>query len=177
MKSGTRSLLGKVGVLLVALVMSAGGALADGSRGGARAPGAKADLAVVLADAHRLATPAGGMVVRVTGVSMLPYFGEGSVLVLRGASPEALQAGQIVVYRNRFGELVAHRVERRDPAGGWVVRGANNASEDSTRVTSENLLGVVYVTLHSDPSRVDEGLKLAGLLADSTPLALAAPAR
>jgi signal peptidase I len=144
----------------------------------ASGPVAKADLGTVLADAHRLAASTGGKVVRVAGGSMLPYFGDGSVLVLRAATPETLRAGMIAVYRNRFGELVAHRAERRDEAGAWVMRGANNASEDSTRVTAENLLGVVYVTLHSDARGAEVSGATAALTgADAAPLALAAPAR
>ncbi len=158
-------------------ISGAAAAVAAPAKANIAGPVAVADLGSVLADAHRIAKPTGGLVVRVTGVSMLPYFGEGSVLVLRRAAPEALREGMLVVYRNRFDELVAHRVERRDENGAWVMRGANNASEDSTRVTAENLLGVVYVTLHSDGREAATGATVAGAMRESTPLALAAPAR
>lgn len=138
--------------------------------------GSKVDLATVLHDAHRLASAKGDLVVRVRGASMLPYFGDGAVLVVRGAVIESLKPGMIVVYRNRFGEVVAHRIEERRGAG-WSVRGANNPSADSTLVTAENLLGAVYVTLYAEPREAGVGERGAGALAERTLVALAASAR
>ena len=135
-----------------------------------------AALSTALNDAHLLAARKGDTVVRVEGASMLPYFGDGSVLVVRAMPVANLSAGMVVVYRNSLGELVAHRVERR-AADGWVVRGANNAATDSTLVTAENLVGTVYATFYSDPLAAREGLMLAGALAARTPVALAASAR
>jgi signal peptidase I len=161
---------------VLALVMGAGGVGSVVADGLAASPGSKVSLAMALADAHRLAAVRGDAVVRVSGASMLPYFGDGSVLVVRATPVESLRAGMVVVYHNRFGERVAHRIEGR--AGeGWTVRGANNAVADSTPVTAENLVGTVYVTFYSDP-RVDaETVRLAGVLGEATPVALAAPAR
>ena len=79
----------------------------------------------------------------------------------------------VVVYTNRFNETVAHRVVARTAAG-LEVQGYNNDRADSTVVTDANLLGVVYVTFHSN-SQVD-----APMLASvngGTQVALAAPAR
>lgn len=132
-------------------------------------------LEIVLRDAGRLAERAGATVMRVEGTSMLPYFGDGSVLVVRATEFERLSAGGVVVYRNNLGELVAHRLESRSEAG-WLVRGANNTANDSTLVTSENLVGAVYVTFHSD-SRIPSGMELANDLVKSTPVALAASVR
>lgn len=176
MKSTTLSAIFRAGVWCLAAALCGGELKAGAARAHDAVPTASPGLSGVLADAHRLAKPMGGSVVRVSGASMLPYFGEGSVLVLRGTAAENLREGMIVVYRNRFNELVAHRVERL-AADGWVVRGANNRSEDSTRVTAENLLGVVYVTLHSDPRAGGAVGELASALTESTPLALAATAR
>lgn len=132
-------------------------------------------LDVALSDAHRLAARyEGAAVVRVQGESMLPFFGDGSVLVMKPVAPERLRPGMVVVYRNRFGETVSHRVESRDDAG-WVVRGYNNSDNDSTRVTAENLLGVVYATFYSNGSAADP-IALASLI-EGTTVALAAPAR
>ena len=132
-------------------------------------------LARALTDAHALAGQyAGGAVVRVAGDSMLPYFGDGAVLVTKPVAPERLRLGMVVVYRNRFGETVAHRIEGR--AGeGWIVRGYNNDRADSTRVDSHNLLGVVYATFFSN-GRLPEAGQMDDLL-DRTPVALAAPAK
>ncbi len=133
-------------------------------------------LGTALSDAHRLAALKGDTVVRVEGASMLPYFGEGSVLVVRATTEHALRVGMVVVYHNRFGETVAHRVEGRT-AEGWTVRGANNAKSDTTLVTAANLVGTVYATFYSDPAGGAEAFALAGDLAARTPVALAASAR
>ncbi len=132
-------------------------------------------LDTVLRDAGQLAERAGATVMRVEGSSMLPYFGDGSVLVVRTTEFDRLSAGGVVVYRNNFGELVAHRLETRSEAG-WTVRGANNAANDSTLVTADNLVGSVYVTFHSD-ARKSSGLELANALVKATPVALAASVR
>jgi len=159
--------------LVFALFCGVGLAKADASQA---EPGAKVTLAAALADARRLARVPGDTVLRVEGRSMLPYFGDGSVLVVRASAVEALRPGMVVVYRNRFGETVAHRIESGSPEG-WVVRGANNAVADSTLVTAENLLGTVYVTLYSDSRDRGSSLRLAGQGSPSVAVALAAPAR
>ncbi len=87
-------------------------------------------------------------VMRIEGVSMLPYFGEGSVLVVKKINAARLHEGMVVVYTNRFGETVAHRLVARVD-GGWQVKGWNNDRADTTVVTATNLLGVVYATFHS----------------------------
>ena len=51
------------------------------SAGFAADPASNVTLTTALADAHRLAAARGDKVVRVEGSSMLPYFGDGSVLV------------------------------------------------------------------------------------------------
>ena len=174
MKNASLVALLKVATAL-ALAMVGGIAKADVTRFTAD-PVSKVTLSTALADAHRLAAVKGDTVVRVEGVSMLPYFGDGSVLVVRATPVDALREGMVVVYRNRFGETVAHRIEARSGEG-WTVRGANNAKTDSTLVTAENLVGTVYVTLYSDPRGGAEAVRLAGELGTRTTVALAAPAR
>jgi signal peptidase I len=163
----------------LALAFLLGVVAADaGGNGLVADPSAKVGLATALADARRLAAGRGDTVLRVEGRSMLPYFGDGSVLVLRATPVEALREGMVVVYRNRFGETIAHRIEARSrDGGGWVVRGANNADADSTLVTGENLVGVVYVTLYSDPRGAETTVRLAGVEGAGVAVALAAPAR
>src|SRR4051794_39322299 len=100
--------------LLLFAVLVAGARAAEGvrfSRGAeAGKPAATVALSVAMTDAHRLAAIKGDKVVRVQGASMLPYFGDGSVLVIKSARLDALREGMVVVYRNRFGETVAHRI-------------------------------------------------------------------
>ena len=173
MKTTATSALLKVAGLVLALVTAASPVMAGGAvarKAANFSNGSSVSLATAVADGHRLANKAGDSVVRVSGTSMLPYFGDGAVLVLRSMAVDSLKPGMVVVYRNRFGETVAHRVEARTAAG-WTVKGANNASADSTLVTAENLMGTVYVTLYSDA-----GSSMAAAVAN-TPVALAASAR
>jgi signal peptidase I len=87
-------------------------------------------------------------VVRVAGESMLPYFGDDTVIVIKKIDAARLRVGMIAVYVNRFGEKVAHRVIGAVD-GGWQVKGYNNDRPDSTVVSSSNLLGIVYATFNS----------------------------
>jgi signal peptidase I len=128
-----------------------------------------------LADAHRIAARHPSLsVLKVEGRSMLPYFGDGSVVIVKAIDAAALREGMIVVYKNRFGETVAHRLIRAK-AEGWVAQGYNNRTADSTLVTSENLLGVVYVTLHSSGDIQDAGA--LSVLTAKTPTVVAASAK
>jgi signal peptidase I len=87
-------------------------------------------------------------VMRISGGSMLPFFGDDAVVVVKKIDAARLRTGMIAVYVNRFGEKIAHRVIA-PVAGGWQVKGYNNDAADSTVVNGSNLLGVVYATFHS----------------------------
>lgn len=179
MKTTATSVLLRVAGFVIALGLAVSPALAGGAvarKAANFANGSSVSLTTAVADGHRLAAKAGDSVVRVSGSSMLPYFGDGAVLVVRSMAVEALKPGMVVVYRNRFGETVAHRIEGRTAAG-WTVKGANNAANDSTVVTADNLMGTVYVTLYSSAASGSSGLAVADALAASTPVALAAAAR
>jgi signal peptidase I len=125
--------------------------------------------AAALLDRHPAAA-----VMRIEGDSMLPFFGDGAVVVVRPVASERLRPGMIVVYRNADGERVAHRVMGLNKEG-WVVRGYNNDREDSTRVTAENLEGVIYATFYTNPRAGDPVLMAA--VSAGVPVALAAPAK
>jgi signal peptidase I len=162
--------------VVVVLALASGSMQAEVVKGAASStPVCAVDLGTTLRDAHRVAAVTGASVVRVEGGSMLPYFGDGSVLVVRASKLESLRAGTVVVYRNHLGESVAHRLETR-VEGGWRVRGANNRSLDSTLVTEENFIGSVYATFHSNARGLVAGGELAKLV-ESTPVVLAASAR
>jgi len=132
-------------------------------------------LEAALTDAHLLAArhPGAG-VVRVEGRSMLPFFGDGSVLVVKRIAAADLRVGMVVVYTNRFGETVAHRVVAGAPDR-WTVRGYNNDAPDTTVVNDANLHGVVYATFYSNGRSSDP--RAYEILAADTRVALAAPAR
>ncbi len=128
-----------------------------------------------LSDAHTVAARHGDMqVLRIAGTSMLPFFGEGSVVIVKKIATTQLRAGMVVVYQNRFGETVAHRLIEATTQG-WTAQGYNNSQADSTVVNAENMVGVVYATLHSN-GRMNGLPDVAGMMA-KTPVALAAPAK
>ncbi|HTQ30674.1 MAG TPA: S24/S26 family peptidase [Opitutaceae bacterium] len=140
-------------------------------------PVSSISFATALADARALAALHPNMtVMRIAGVSMLPYFGEGSLVVVKKINPARLREGMVVVYRNHFGETVAHRLVARVD-GGWQVRGWNNDRADSTIVNGDNLLGVVYATFQSSGMMHDGPTALYASALGNVQVALAAPAR
>jgi len=169
MKSATRQVLSFAALLLALAAVSQ-----------ARVTTAPASPVVIrdaLADAQALArTHVGAKVMKIAGTSMLPYFGDGALVVVQPIEEAKLRAGMLVVYRNRFGETIAHRLVARQDSG-WQIKGYNNDQPDSTLVTGANLLGVVYATFYTSSS----GVPADRLAATTTPTpvetALAAPAR
>ena len=122
-----------------------------------------------LADASALVSTRPGLrVMRVQGESMEPFFSDGAIVVVKAIPFARLHSGALVVYRNRFGEIITHRVEAVAP-GGWRVKGQANSRPDSTLVTAANLIGVVYATFNAAPQ--------ATPALQAVEVALAAPAR
>ena len=99
-------------------------------------------------DAERVAALGEGrMTVIGTGKSMLPVYGEGTMLVLSKINYADLKPGMQVAYLNDEGRQVVHVLVSYDVAGrGWKVCGLNNEAEDRARVTAYNLVGVVYAS-------------------------------
>lgn len=138
-------------------------------------PRSAVSFAETLSDAHNVAGRHSEMqVLRIVGTSMLPFFGDGSVVIVKKIAAEQLRAGMVVVYQNRFGDTVAHRLVA-PTAGGWTAQGYNNASADTTVVSGANLMGVVYGTFHSN-GQTNGVNGIAGLMGQ-TQIALAAPAK
>ena len=84
-----------------------------------------------------------------SGASMLPIYGDQTVLVLAPIDYTQLKPGMQVGYVNRFGRRVVHVLLAAAPDG-WRVQGLNNEAEDRERVTRYNLLGVVYASFATD---------------------------
>ena len=125
--------------------------------GCASEPVAPADKAVPATDVGRMqawrdaeavaAMGNGRMTVIGAGESMLPVYGEGTVLVLSKVDFSELKAGMQVAFVNTRGMQVVHvLVSLDESAGSWRVRGLNNEDEDYSRVTRSNLMGVVYAS-------------------------------
>ena len=81
------------------------------------------------------------------GESMLPVYGPGTVLVLSKVDFSELKAGMQVAYVNNGGQQVVHvLVSLEESSGNWRVKGLNNETEDYSRVTPRNIMGVVYAS-------------------------------
>jgi hypothetical protein len=81
------------------------------------------------------------------GSSMLPVYGDNTMLVISAVPYDTLQAGMTVAYRNLRGVEVVHKLIEKTYRG-WRVEGLNNEEADFELVTPQNLIGVVYATLN-----------------------------
>ena len=91
-----------------------------------------------------------------SGESMLPIYGDTTMLVINMVPYETLQPGMIVAYRNSRGLEVVHRLIGKQ-ARGWRVAGLNNERADDDLVTPKNFIGVVYATLNYNVDEDDSG--------------------
>ena len=101
-------------------------------------------------DAEMLAQRAEGRSAAVgAGNSMLPIYGDNTMLVINAVPYDTLRLGMTVAYRNSRGVEVVHKLIGKE-ARGWRVAGLNNEEADAELVTPYNLIGVVYATLNYD---------------------------
>jgi hypothetical protein len=77
-----------------------------------------------------------------SGDSMLPLYKDHTVVVTQQVAVANLKAGMTAVYFGDSGRPVAHVLVRLT-SDGWIAQGVGNARCDDTRVTKDNLLGVV----------------------------------
>ncbi len=84
-----------------------------------------------------------------TGESMRPIYGDNTVLVIAKIDYNDLKAGMQVAYVTLAGMRVLHVLVEKD-ARGWRVQGLNNEGVDRERVTSANLIGVVYASFTTE---------------------------
>lgn len=84
-----------------------------------------------------------------TGDSMRPIYGDNTVLVIAKIDYNDLKAGMQVAYVTQAGMRVLHVLVEKD-ARGWRVQGLNNEGVDRERVTSANLIGVVYASFTTE---------------------------
>jgi hypothetical protein len=83
------------------------------------------------------------------GNSMLPVYGDNTMLVINAVPYDTLRLGMTVAYLNSRGVEVVHKLIGKE-AHGWRVAGLNNEEADAELVTPYNLIGVVYATLNYD---------------------------
>ena len=121
-----------------------------GGRGIGQAPTANVSKLAAWRDAELLSSQSPGRSAAVgSGESMAPVYGDSTLLVIAPVAFADLEPGMTVAYQNRRGRRVVHQLLERTSAG-WRVGGLNNGASDRERVTRDNLLGVVYASLHSD---------------------------
>lgn len=83
----------------------------------------------------------------ITGNSMKGYYNNGDTVIVKPIEFTKIKLGQVIVYTNRFGEIVVHRVEEKTDIG-FKMRGAANKGCDTTILDEYNLIGVVYGVVH-----------------------------
>ncbi|WP_309383859.1 S24/S26 family peptidase [Cerasicoccus frondis] len=88
------------------------------------------------------------MVMLGKGVSMDPYYGSSSVLLVSPTPFQKLKPGMMAVFRDADGDLVGHWLVRLEGQG-WVTQGANNFSEDPEIMTASAYEGVIFGVLNS----------------------------
>jgi hypothetical protein len=90
-----------------------------------------------------------------SGNSMLPIYGDNTMLVISAVPYDTLRIGMTVAYVNSRGHEVVHKLIGKE-AHGWRVAGLNNEEADAELVTPLNLIGVVYATLSYDADDDEE---------------------
>jgi hypothetical protein len=84
----------------------------------------------------------------VIGNSMKQYYpAEFTTVIVKPIDFSLLRLGQVIVYTNKFGEEVIHVITKK-VTDGFLVKGANNKNNDSTVLTKDNFIGIVYVTFN-----------------------------
>ena len=84
----------------------------------------------------------------VIGNSMKQYYpAESTTVIVKPIDFSLLRLGQVIVYTNKFGEEVIHVITEK-VTDGFLVKGANNKNNDSTVLTKDNFIGIVYVTFN-----------------------------
>lgn len=81
----------------------------------------------------------------VTSASMEPAFSKGDVILVR--EKEAYERGDALAFHSPDGtEIVTHRIVGQN-SGGFITRGDDNDTEDTTLLTMDRIIGEVWVSL------------------------------
>lgn len=84
----------------------------------------------------------------VVGNSMKQYYpAESTTVIVKPYDFSLLKLGQVIAYKNKFGEDVIHVIVEK-VSDGFLVKGSNNKNNDSTILTKDNFIGIVYVTFN-----------------------------
>lgn len=94
---------------------------------------------------------------RGSGKSMLPYYGDDSVLIIETASYNKLKMGTSVVYRDRNVNLVGHLLQENF-GNDWYACSVNNKKQDPQVITERNYISVIlafYLEIAVEREQVD----------------------
>ncbi len=80
--------------------------------------------------------------VAITSGSMAPAIRQGDVVVFSEAPADPVGPGTVIVFEDRQGSLVTHRVAGTLDDGRYITRGDNNPVNDSTPVPADSVRGV-----------------------------------
>ena len=112
--------------------------------------------------------------VKVTGRSMKPFLNGGEIVVIEPAGSERVSLGDLVLFRDRQGQCVMHRVLWTGGGGAIRTKGDGLRSLDAP-VRRNEILGRVSRIERSDGSAVD--LRTSGRRRQSKRIALLGLAR
>ena len=82
--------------------------------------------------------------VRVLSGSMKPEIVEGDMVYIQSCREEDVQTGDVIAFENGNGQMVLHRVIRREEEG-FITKGDANDREDFQPVSAEDLIGILAV--------------------------------
>lgn len=123
-------------------------------------PGTEAPRSSVSRDhavslAQIAASNVGGQVFTVAASgSMKPTLDENSIVTIETVPFAELRKGDIIIYRNRQGVPIIHRLYE-ETNGRWLVLGDNNAALDREAVTADNIVGRVCAIFYAAPGSQD----------------------
>lgn len=114
------------------------------------APKSSVSFEQALADARQVTkmNPAWS-VMRCAGISMDPFFGDASLMLVEAVDFAKVREGMVIVYRDAEDDLVAHSVISVSPDG-IIAKGYNNRTEDPHPVTADSFVGVAFGFLHTN---------------------------
>jgi signal peptidase len=100
----------------------------------------------------RLALHTDSPLMVVSSGSMVPVLNVGDIIIVRGADPQAITVGTIIIFHSpyEYDMTIVHRVVAVVNDGGslfFQTKGDHNEIQDGWKVPAENLIGVYVVKI------------------------------
>ena len=142
-RNGLQALAG--GLVMAVCLLSAGCSTPSSSS----APRSNVSREHALSLAKMTANTVGGQVFTIAATgSMKPTLDESSVVTIETVPFQSLRKGDIVIYRNRAGSPVIHRLFEQHGSR-WLVLGDNNGAVDRDAVSEQNFVGRVCAIFYT----------------------------